>query len=153
MRQIKSQNTSPELRVRRVVRELGHTGYRLHRKDLPGKPDMAWIGRKLAIFIHGCFWHGHTCRRGARVPKTRVEYWTAKIERNRARDAKHEAELLAAGWRCITLWECELKDGDIIAKRLQDFFSGLQSKQALVYKPTEESEIKPAKLKSSRYSI
>jgi DNA mismatch endonuclease (patch repair protein) len=109
MRRVMGKNTSPELKVRRLLTRMG-LRYRLHRADLPGKPDIVMPGRKLAIFVHGCFWHGHTCARGARVPQANRPYWEAKIGRNRMRDAEHHAALHAHGWRVLTLWECELKD-------------------------------------------
>ena len=86
MRRVKSRDTSPERLVRKLLTELG-VRYRLHRADLPGKPDIVMAGRRLAILIHGCFWHGHDCARGARVPKQNTDYWLAKVGRNRARDA------------------------------------------------------------------
>lgn len=79
MRRIRSKDTKPELVVRKLVRSLGFTGYRLHRKDILGKPDLAWVGRKLAIYVHGCFWHGHDCKEGIRKPKSRVDYWLPKL--------------------------------------------------------------------------
>ncbi len=109
MRRVKSTDTSPEMTVRRLLTRMG-VGYRLHRKDLPGKPDIVMAGRKLAIFVHGCFWHGHDCARGARVPKANRPYWEAKVGRNRARDIEHRAALEAMGWRVVVLWECGLKD-------------------------------------------
>jgi DNA mismatch endonuclease (patch repair protein) len=109
MRRVKGKDTAPELRVRRLLTRMG-LRYRLHRADLPGKPDIVMPGRRLAIFVHGCFWHGHDCARGARIPKANRPYWEAKIGRNRSRDAVHRAALEAQGWRVLTLWECELKD-------------------------------------------
>jgi DNA mismatch endonuclease, patch repair protein len=109
MRAVKGRGTAPERVVRRLVWSLGGR-YRLNRADLPGKPDIVLPGRRLAIFVHGCFWHGHDCARGARVPKANRDYWTAKVARNRARDAKAREALGAAGWRVETVWECELKD-------------------------------------------
>ncbi len=109
MRRVKAKDTAPELAVRRLLTRMG-LRYRLHRADLPGKPDIVMPGRKLAIFVHGCFWHGHDCPRGARVPKANREYWEAKIGRNRARDIEHRAGLAVKGWRVLTVWECELKD-------------------------------------------
>ena len=109
MRRVKGRDTAPELRVRRLLWSLG-ARYRLNRRDLPGKPDIVLPGRRLAIFVHGCFWHGHDCARGARVPKANRDYWTAKIGRNRTRDASVLGALEAAGWRVETVWECELKD-------------------------------------------
>jgi DNA mismatch endonuclease (patch repair protein) len=117
MRRVKGKNTAPEMRVRRLLTRMG-VGYRLHRTDLPGKPDIAMPGRKLAIFVHGCFWHGHDCARGARVPKANRPYWEAKIGRNRARDLEHRAALQAKGWRAESLWECELKDEAALEARL-----------------------------------
>jgi len=119
MRRVKGQNTTPELKLRKLLTRLG-LRYRLHRKDLPGSPDLAFMGRKVAIFMHGCFWHGHDCRRGARQPKANADYWTAKIGRNRARDAASLAALEALGWQAVVIWECELKDEAAVEARLRD---------------------------------
>ena len=108
MRRVKGRDTGPELKVRRLLTRLG-ARYRLHRADLPGRPDIVLPGRRLAIFVHGCFWHGHDCPRGARVPEARRDYWTAKVAGNRARDARNLAALAGAGWRVETVWECELR--------------------------------------------
>jgi DNA mismatch endonuclease (patch repair protein) len=108
MRRVKGSGTGPELVVRRLIWRLGGR-YRLNRADLPGKPDIVLPGRRLAIFVHGCFWHGHDCARGARVPKANRDYWLGKVARNRERDAAARAALAAAGWRVETVWECELK--------------------------------------------
>ncbi|MBV8684662.1 MAG: DNA mismatch endonuclease Vsr [Caulobacteraceae bacterium] len=124
MRAVKGRGTSPELVVRRLVWSLGGR-YRLNRADLPGKPDIVLPGRRLAIFVHGCFWHGHDCARGARVPKTNQPYWTAKIERNRARDARAREALAAAGWRVETVWECELKDRTALEARVKAWLNSL----------------------------
>ena len=109
MRRVKGKDTAPELQVRRLIWSLGGR-YRLHRKDLPGKPDIVLPGRRLAIFVHGCFWHGHDCARGARVPKANRDYWLEKVGRNRSRDIASRAALEAGGWRVEAVWECELKD-------------------------------------------
>jgi len=114
MRSIRSKNTAPELAVRRICRELGFSGYRIHRNDLPGKPDLAWIGRKLAIFVHGCFWHGHKCAEGIRKPKSNQNYWIPKIKRNRLRDAAALIKLRKAGWKILIVWECELKNKPVL---------------------------------------
>ena len=98
MRRVKGRDTTPELKLRKLLTRMG-LRYRLHRKDLPGSPDVAFMGRRVAIFMHGCFWHGHDCRRGARRPKANADYWLAKIGRNRARDAASLAALDAMGWR------------------------------------------------------
>lgn len=123
MRRIRSKDTKPELVVRKLVRSLGFTGYRIHRKDIPGKPDLAWIGRKLAIFMHGCFWHGHNCKKGIRKPKSRIDYWDSKIERNRQRDHTQQAILESLGWKVLVIWECELKNNGEVAARIQRFMS------------------------------
>jgi DNA mismatch endonuclease, patch repair protein len=117
MRRVKGKDTSPELKVRKALTALG-ARYRLHRADLPGKPDIVMPGRRLAVFVHGCFWHGHDCARGARVPKQNRDYWLGKVARNRARDAKSREALGALGWRVETIWECELKDAGALADRL-----------------------------------
>jgi len=108
MRRVKGRNTSPELAVRSMLRAAG-IGYRLGGMGLPGKPDVTMKGRRVVIFVHGCFWHGHDCARGARQPKANAEYWSAKIARNRARDARVAAALEAGGWRVLTVWECDLR--------------------------------------------
>ncbi len=109
MRAVKSRDTKPELVVRRLAHGLGYR-YRLHRADLPGKPDLTFPGRRKVVLVHGCFWHGHDCARGARVPKNNRDYWTAKIARNQARDAKDRSRLGEMGWSVLTVWECETKD-------------------------------------------
>ena len=118
MRRIRSRDTAPELLVRSCLRELGYTGYRLHRRDVAGNPDIVWLGKKLALFVHGCFWHGHNCHRGARVPKTRRAYWVAKIARNKVRDQFSRATLKRLGWRVLVLWECRLTDTPGVMERL-----------------------------------
>ena len=118
MRRVKGRDTTPEVKVRRALTALG-ARYRLHRKDLPGSPDIVLPGRRLALFVHGCFWHGHDCARGARVPKANRDYWVAKLARNRARDAWSRTALEAAGWRVEILWECELKDVALRARLAQ----------------------------------
>lgn len=109
MRRVKSKDTGPELRLRRLLWRAGYR-YRLGGGGLPGRPDLHFIGRKVAVFVHGCFWHGHDCPRGARVPKTNTAYWTTKIARNRARDAAAAAALADQGWRAVVVWECALRD-------------------------------------------
>ncbi|WP_292228475.1 DNA mismatch endonuclease Vsr [Brevundimonas sp.] len=111
MRRIKGRDTAPELAVRRILRAAG-IGYRLGGCGLPGRPDVVMKGRRTAIFVHGCFWHGHDCARGARQPKTNADYWIAKINRNRARDAAARTALEADGWRVVTVWECQMKTSD-----------------------------------------
>ena len=117
MRRVKSKNTSPELASRKALTRLG-ARYRLHRKDLPGKPDIVLPGRRLALFVHGCFWHGHDCPRGSKVPKQNRDYWVGKVERNRARDSLGREALGALGWRVETIWECDLRDEAALSARL-----------------------------------
>jgi DNA mismatch endonuclease (patch repair protein) len=118
MRQVKAKDTTPELAVRKALTKLG-ARFRLHRKDLPGHPDIVLPGRRLALFVHGCFWHGHDCARGARVPKQNRDYWLGKVGRNRARDAANRDKLAALGWRVETIWECELRDAVVLEERLR----------------------------------
>jgi DNA mismatch endonuclease (patch repair protein) len=122
MRAVKSRDTAPELKVRALLRSFA-PGYRLHRKDIPGNPDIAYVGRKQAIFVHGCFWHGHDCARGARSPKANADYWREKIARNVARDAGHLARLAELGWRALIVWECEIRDAPALEKKLRAFLS------------------------------
>ncbi len=124
MRAVRGSDTKIELAVRRIVRSLGFPGYRLGRKDVPGKPDLAYVGKRKAIFVHGCFWHGHWCPRGARVPMANREYWVRKISRNRERDAEVLALLGAMGWSALVVWECELRDPVLISERLKKFLDG-----------------------------
>lgn len=119
MRQVRSRDTSPERAVRKLLLALGRGGYRLHRDDVPGRPDVAWIGRRQALFVHGCFWHGHRCKRGRRAPATNVAYWRAKIARNRRRDALARVRLRRLGWSVVTVWECELRDPARLERRLR----------------------------------
>lgn len=118
MRRVKGRDTTPEMTVRRALTRLG-ARYRLHRKDLPGNPDIVMPGPRLAIFVHGCFWHGHDCARGSRVPKQNRDYWVAKVGRNVARDARNGEALTAQGWRVEVVWECELKDRGAFEGRLK----------------------------------
>ncbi|MBP6726816.1 MAG: DNA mismatch endonuclease Vsr, partial [Thauera sp.] len=113
----------PEITVRQLVRELGYTGYRLHRRDLPGKPDIAFLGRRIAIFVHGCFWHGHNCKEGVRRPKSNSAYWLPKIDSNARRDAAHVADLVTEGWSVLTVWECELRTVEELTARLGRFLA------------------------------
>ena len=109
MRAIRGKDTSPEIFVRHLFRELGYKGYRLHKKELPGKPDLAFLGLKKAVFVHGCFWHGHDCPIGRRIPKSNQSYWITKISKNRIRDAEHAKKYSEMGWAVLVLWGCELK--------------------------------------------
>ena len=109
MRRIRSKNTAPEMTVRKLLFSLGYR-YRLHPKHLPGKPDLAFPGRKRAIFVHGCFWHQHEGCRDACRPSSNLDYWLPKLERNKVRDRQRIEQLEALGWSCLIVWECELRD-------------------------------------------
>lgn len=122
MARVKGKDTAPEMKVRKALTALG-ARYRLHRKDLPGSPDIVLPGRRLVIFVHGCFWHGHDCARGSRVPKANRDYWVAKVARNRARDAASREALAKLGWRVETIWECDLRDAEVLGVRLEALLS------------------------------
>ena len=120
MRAVKGKDTKPEMIVRRLAHGMGYR-FRLHRKDLPGKPDLVFPGRRKVIFVHGCFWHGHDCARGSRQPKQNADYWRNKIGRNVQRDAANLKTLEAQGWQALVIWECEMKDREALADRLKAF--------------------------------
>jgi DNA mismatch endonuclease (patch repair protein) len=120
MRAVKGRDTGPEMLVRRLAFNMGYR-YRLHRADLPGKPDLVFASRHKIIFVHGCFWHGHDCPRGARQPKQNAEYWLAKISGNRERDKANLVNLHRLGWKTLIIWECELKEPVAVKCRIADF--------------------------------
>ncbi|MGI2036305.1 very short patch repair endonuclease [Rhizobium panacihumi] len=120
MRAVRSKDTKPELIVRRLVHSRGFR-FRLHRKDLPGSPDLVFPRRRKVIFVHGCFWHGHDCARGVRQPKTNADYWVAKVARNRERDRRTQQLLFKAGWETCIIWECELKDLEVMQAKILAF--------------------------------
>src|SRR6185295_14797047 len=122
MSRIRKTNTKPEMVVRRLVHGMGFR-FRLHRRDLPGTPDLVFPRLRKVVFVHGCFWHGHGCARGARAPKANAEYWRSKISRNRARDTDHLAALKKGGWRVAVIWECEIKDLRRVERRLAKFLA------------------------------
>jgi DNA mismatch endonuclease (patch repair protein) len=120
MARIRSKDTSPEIILRKLVHGLGYR-FRLHRKDLPGKPDLVFPSRKKVIFVHGCFWHQHPGCREGRVPGSRLEYWGPKLLRNQQRDTGAQAALKAHGWGYLVVWECELKNAKGALKRVRKF--------------------------------
>lgn len=122
MRRIRKRDTKPELVVRRLVHSLG-ARFRLHKRDLPGTPDLTLSARKLVIQVHGCFWHQHPGCRLARVPRSRPEYWLPKLQRNVERDESTRAALEALGWRCVVVWECETADQTQLRERLSEILS------------------------------
>jgi DNA mismatch endonuclease (patch repair protein) len=119
MQAVGTRDTGPEMAVRSLLHRMG-CRFRLHRRDLPGTPDIVLPRHRCAVFVHGCFWHGHRCRWG-RLPKSRLDYWAPKIEANRARDRRKRAELRAAGWRVLTIWQCELRRPERLADRIGQF--------------------------------
>lgn len=121
MAAVHSKDTQPEMLVRRLVHSMGYR-YRLHRTDLPGKPDLVFLSKRKIILVHGCFWHQHGCK-SSHMPKSNTDYWTPKLERNQVRDAANMKALNEAGWECIVLWECELKDTAALKKRVNRFLS------------------------------
>lgn len=120
MRAIRKRDTKPELAVRSTLHRLGYR-FRLHRRDLPGSPDIVLPRHRAVIFVHGCFWHQHAGCRHATVPRLRQSYWLPKLSRNVARDGQAVRELVAAGWRVLVLWECEIAKQQETEGRLADF--------------------------------
>ena len=117
MQRIRSKDTKPELLVRRLVYGMGYR-YRLHRKDLPGNPDMVFPGRRKVIFVHGCFWHQHEACNHGHIPKSNKSYWIPKLERTKKRDAENVRKLSEIGWHTFVVWECEIKDIEVLKARL-----------------------------------
>jgi DNA mismatch endonuclease (patch repair protein) len=120
MSRVKAKNTKPEMVVRRMLHAAGYR-YRLHARDLPGKPDLVFPGRRKVVFINGCFWHRHRDCAHARLPKSRTEFWTDKLERNRERDERNVEALREQGWDVLTVWECEVRDLAAIMPRVVAF--------------------------------
>lgn len=120
MARVLSRDTKPEMMVRRLAHAMGYR-YRLHAKDLPGKPDLVFRSRKKVVFIHGCFWHRHEGCALARLPKSRQDFWLPKLETNRQRDVKNEYALRDAGWDVLIIWECELGDTAQLKTRIRGF--------------------------------
>lgn len=120
MSRIRSKGMKPEMLVRSVAHRMGYR-FRLHAPDLPGKPDLVFRSRRKVIFVNGCFWHGHTCKEGLREPKSNIDYWRAKIARNRTRDIANREKLKAKQWSILTIWECEPEE--TIREKLREFLS------------------------------
>ena len=117
---VRGRDTKPEMLVRRLVHGLGYR-YRLHRGDLPGRPDMVFPSRHRAIFVHGCFWHRHPQCKLARIPKSRQEFWVPKLEGNRRRDLENQRRLREIGWDLLVIWECETRDRQSMTDRIKSF--------------------------------
>ena len=121
MSMIKGKNTKPEMLVRSVCHELG-LRYRLHRKDLPGKPDLVFPKHRLCIFVHGCFWHRHPGCKYAYTPKSRLNFWLPKLAKNVERDIDAQQTLIARGWRVVIIWECHTKNREVLRTEIQKTF-------------------------------
>lgn len=149
MQAVKSKNTGPEMAVRSLLHRLGYR-FRLHRKDLPGTPDIVFPSRRAAIFVHGCFWHGHGCQIG-QLPKSKLDYWVPKIDANRERDARKQAALAAAGWQSVVVWQCELKDNAALIQRLEAFLdpTPISDRQSDRFR-VPSSEVRTTQLKDTR---
>lgn len=120
MQAVRRYNTAPEMQVRRLLHAMGYR-YRLHRKDLPGSPDIVLPRHRKIVLVHGCFWHGHEQCKRAKRPTKNIETWRDKIEANRIRDAKNIAALRELGWDVLVVWECEVRDQARLASNLRDF--------------------------------
>jgi DNA mismatch endonuclease (patch repair protein) len=120
---IRGKNTKIEVNVRRIVHALGYR-FRLHRRDLPGTPDIAFPSRRKVIFVHGCFWHQHLGCRKANLPKTRANFWRTKLAENKARDKRSVAALRREGWGVLVVWECEITDTEHLRQTLRRFLDG-----------------------------
>jgi len=119
MASVGTRDTKPEMIVRRHLHRLGYR-YRLHRRDLPGSPDLVFPALKKVVFVHGCYWHGHECRWG-KLPKSNATYWQDKIRTNRERDARNVADLRSMGWDVYTVWQCELREKDTALDRIVEY--------------------------------
>ena len=122
MAQIRSKNTNPEMVVRKLIHRIGYR-FRLHRKELPGKPDLVFRARLAVIFVHGCYWHGHGCARGGTGAKSNQSYWKPKISGNKTRHDTVELQLVELGWRCLVIWECETRDVARLQEQIENFLN------------------------------
>lgn len=120
MARVRSKDTAPEMFVRRLIFSMGYR-YRLHAPDLPGKPDLVFRSRAKVVFVHGCFWHRHQNCANTRDPKSRQKFWREKLDGNRARDARNRRALARAGWKVMTVWECQLKKWEPLEKNIRRF--------------------------------
>jgi len=134
MAAVHSKGTEPEMVVRRLAHHLGYR-FRIH-GTLPGSPDIVFPSRRKVIFVHGCFWHRHTCKTGQRTVRTRPEFWERKFARNTARDVRNVAELRRSGWEALTIWECELNNKRDLVARLTTFLGPPGSSPKLTYSGT-----------------
>jgi DNA mismatch endonuclease (patch repair protein) len=122
MKRVRAKDTAPEIAVRSLVHRMGFR-FALHRRDLPGNPDLVFSARDRVIFVHGCFWHGHSCRAGQNRPVSNTGYWTTKLDRNRSRDLANRRRLRDLGWKVLVIWECELRKPERLRARVARFFA------------------------------
>ena len=120
MSAIRNKNTKPEMIVRRLVHSLGYR-YRLHGIGLPGKPDLIFPSRRKVIFVHGCFWHRHSCSKGRSMPSTRAKFWREKLDENKERDRKNVRKLRKEGWKVLVIWECQTRNTEKLISKLRKF--------------------------------
>ena len=125
MSQVKGRDTKPEKLVRSLLFHMGYR-FRLHRKDLPGKPDIVLPKYHAVIFVHGCYWHRHDCPNGRRLPKSRLDFWLPKLEGNRERDMRKQALLREQGWNVLVIWECQLRDAAELQKKISAFLNACE---------------------------
>lgn len=143
MSRIRGRNTKPERAVRSLVHRMGFR-FRLHSADLPGRPDLVFRSRRKVIFVHGCFWHQHSCKRGTR-PKTNRAFWAEKLERNRARDEDVATELGRLGWRSLVVWECQTLKEELLCKRLRRFLEGRTQQANITRRRAVRTSTKPTR--------
>src|ERR1700761_9447391 len=134
MRAVRNRNTAPEIMARKAAHRLS-LRFRLHRSDLPGSPDFVLPKYAVAVFVHGCFWHGHGCRR-SKLPQTNADFWKQKVEKNTARDRKARVELKKLGWRVVTLWQCQIRDVETATKLISKAI--LRSRQRRSTRPANQ---------------
>jgi len=120
MARVTSENTTPELLVRRLSHSFGYR-FRLHRRDLPGNPDLVFVSKRKIVLVHGCFWHQHRCARGRRVPASHRSYWVKKLHGNVKRDERNLRKLRRLGWKVLVIWECQTRDIPKLSSRLRNF--------------------------------
>ncbi|MHB0867739.1 MAG: very short patch repair endonuclease [Thermoleophilia bacterium] len=123
MSNVRSKDTIPEMAVRRMAHSLGYR-YRLHQNNMPGCPDMVFVRQRKVIFVHGCFWHSHPKCKHASIPKTRKRFWATKLKGNEERDSRNQKKLELDGWAQLVVWECEVKNQDILRKTIKSFLDG-----------------------------
>jgi DNA mismatch endonuclease (patch repair protein) len=138
MSRIAGRNTAPEMRVRRILHALGFR-YRLHRRDLPGKPDLVFPGARAILFVHGCFWHMHRCKYGKPVPATNVSFWAEKRRGNVERDKRSRKALRDDGWQVFEVWECHTRDEDALRAKLEPLIAALRSTRGPILRPARKS--------------